>query len=75
MVLGPHLVVGSEMAMVDLEKVISVVAVAVVVAVVVVIGLVRPMVAGTVLTVEVNLVVMEDMVLVVVWGPTGKTPT
>jgi hypothetical protein len=75
MVLGPHLVVGSEMAMVDLEKVISVVAVAVAVAVVVVIGLVRPMVAGTVLTVEVNLVVMEDMVLVVVWGPTGKTPT
>jgi hypothetical protein len=63
------------MAMVDLEKVISVVAVAVAVAVVVVIGLVRPMVAGTVLTVEVNLVVMEDMVLVVVWGPTGKTPT
>jgi hypothetical protein len=70
MVLGPHLVVGSEMAMVDLEKVVSVVVVAAVV-----IGQVRPMVAGTVLTVEVNLVVMEDMVLVLVWGPTGKSPT
>jgi hypothetical protein len=64
------------MAMVDLEKVVSVVVVVVAVAAVVAIGQVRPMVvAGTVLTAEVNLVVMEDMVLVVVWRPTGMSPT
>lgn len=73
MILGPHLVVGSEIVvMVDLE------AVALEVAVVVDIGQVDPMVvAGAalmVVMVEVNLVVMEDMVLVVVWQLTGKSP-
>lgn len=73
MILGLHLVVGSEkVVMVDLE------AVALVVAVVADIGQVAPMVAGAVLMVvgmvEVNLVVMEDTVLVVVWGLTGKSP-
>ena len=72
MILGLHLVVGSEkVVMVDLE------AVALVVAVVADIGQVAPMVAGAVLMVvgmvEVNLVVMEDTVLVVVWGLTGKS--
>lgn len=73
MILGPHLVVGSEIVvMVDSE------AVALEVAVVVDIGQVDPMVvAGAalmVVMVEVNLVVMEDMVLVVVWQLTGKSP-
>lgn len=73
MILGPHLVVGSEIVvMVDSE------AVALEVEVVVDIGQVDPMVvAGAalmVVMVEVNLVVMEDMVLVVVWQLTGKSP-
>lgn len=73
MILGPHLVVGSEIVvMVDSE------AVALEVAVVVDIGQVDPMVvvgaALMVVMVEVNLVVMEDMVLVVVWQLTGKSP-
>lgn len=66
MIQGPHLVLGSGMDTVDMEKVALVVVV-----VVVLIGLVGLMVAGGVLmvgTVGVNLVVMEDMVLVVVWG-------
>ena len=73
MILGPHLVVGSEIVvMVDSE------AVALEVAVVVDTGQVDPMaVAGAalmVVMVEVNLVVMEDMELVVVWQLTGKSP-
>lgn len=73
MILGPRLVVGSEIVvMVDSE------AVALEVEVVVDIGQVDPMVvAGAalmVVMVEVNLVVMEDMVLVVVWQLTGKSP-
>lgn len=73
MILGPHLVVGSEIVvMVDSE------AVALEVEVVVDIGQVDPMVvAGAalmVVMVEVNLVAMEDMVLVVVWQLTGKSP-
>lgn len=73
MILGPHLVVGSEIVvMVDSE------AVALEVEVVVDIGQVDPMVvAGAalmVVMVEVNLVVMEDMVLVVEWQLTGKSP-
>ena len=73
MILGPRLVVGSEIVvMVDSE------AVALEVEVVVDIGQVDPMVvAGAalmVVMVEVNLVVMEDMELVVVWQLTGKSP-